>query len=255
MGKKSLKIKILSGMLCTGLAFSGTSLSFAAVKENGSAKVKLVSSMDVKVPMDMEKLKEERQAEMKATLDSVINESIGSGIITKEEGDKVLEYVKTKSQKRSEENKSDKKCKNGKCEGTKDGLFGGLVTDGILTQEKSNALKEKMYLKHTEIRNEKIQKALNTLVTSKVLTAEQSVKVKEAIMANDAERKENFKKMKDMNEKDKKDYMKKVKSNKVNPMKVLVDNKIITKEQEKEIQKVLPQHKHGKHGHHIEKDQ
>ena len=50
--------------------------------------------------------------------------------------------------------------------------------------------------------------------------------------------------MKDMSEKDKKDYMKKNKSNKVNPMKVLVDNGTITKEQEKEIQKILPHHKH-----------
>ncbi|MBZ9689193.1 hypothetical protein G9F72_023115 [Clostridium estertheticum] len=255
MKKTSLKIKILSGMLCTGLALSGTSLSLAAVKDTGSAKVELASSMDVKVPMDKENIKEERQAEMKATLDTVINESVGSGIITKEEGDKVLEYVKTKSQKRSEENKTDKKCKNGKCEGAKGGLFNDLVTDGVLTQEKSNALKERMYVKHTQIRTEKLEKGLNTLVASKVLTNEQSVKVKEAIMARDAERKENYNKMKDMNEKERKDYMKKIKSDKVNPMKVLLDNKTITKEQEKEIQKVLPHYNHGKHGHHWEKQQ
>lgn len=248
MKKASLRIKILSGMLCTGLAFSGTSISFAAIKDSGSANIKLVSSMDVKVPMDKEKVKLERQAEMKATLESVVNESEISGIITKDEGIKVLEYVKTKSQKRMVEYKSDKKCKDGKCEGAKGGLFTGLVTDGILTQEKSNALKEKMYLKHTQLKNEKIQKGLSTLVASKVLTNEQSLKVREAIMAKDAERKENYKKMKDMNEVQKKDYMKKNKSNKVNPMKVLVDNKTITKEQAKEIQKILPHYKHGKHG-------
>ncbi|MBU3142573.1 hypothetical protein [Clostridium sp. CF012] len=253
MKKTSLRIKILSGMLCTGLAFSGTSLSFAAVKDSGSANMKLASSMDVKVPMESEKLMQERQAEMKVILETVIGDSVNSGIITQHEGVKVLEYVKTKSQNRSIENKTDEKCKSGKCEGPKGGLFTGLVTDGILTQEKSNALKEKMQLKHTELRNEKIQKGLNTLVTSKVLTADQSVKVKEAIMARDAERKENYKKMKDMNEKERNEYMEKNKSNMVNPMKVLLDNKTITKEQEKEIQKILPEYNHGKHGHHVEK--
>ena len=64
-------------------------------------------------------------------------------------------------------------------------------------------------------------------------------------MAKHAERKEIYKKMKDMSEKERKDYMKKIKSTKVSPMKVLIDNGTITKEQEIEIQKVLPQHNHG----------
>jgi len=244
MKKISLRIKILSGVLCTGLALSGTSLSFAAVKDNGSVKVALASSMDVRVPMDKEKLKQERHAEMKAILETVIKESIGSGIITQTEGDKVSEYVKTKSQNRSVENKTDKKCKNGKCEGTRGGLFTDLVTDGVLTKEKSNLLRERMHIKSSELRNEKIQKGLDTLVTSKVLTAEQSVKVKEAIMARDAERKENYKKMKDMNEKEREDYMKNIKSDKVSPLKELLDKGTITKGQEKEIQKILPHYKH-----------
>jgi len=248
MEKTALRIKILSGMLCTGLVLSSGSHSFAAVCDSGSAKVELTSSMDVRSPMDKEKLMQERQEEMKATLEAVVGECVNSGIITQSEGVKVLEYVKTKSPKRSVENKTDKKCKNGKCEGQKGGLFNDLVTEGILTVEKSDALREKMYLKNAELRNEKIQKGLTTLVTSKVLTQEQSNKVKEAIMARDAERKENFKNMKEMNEKERKQYMKKIKSNKVNPMKVLVENKTITREQEKEIEKVLPHYNHGMHG-------
>lgn len=255
MKKTSLRIKILSGMLCTGLALSGGSLSFAAVNDNGNAKVSLASSMDVRVPIDKEKLKQERQAEMNATLESVIKESVTSNIITQTEGDKVLEYVKTKSQNRSKENKSDEKCKNGKCEGARGGLFADLVTEKILTVEQSQAIKGRMYVKTTELRNEKIQKGLNTLVISKILTEDQSIKVKKAIMESDAERKENYKKMKDMNENERKEFMRKNKGNKVNPLKVLRDNKTITKEQEKEIQKILPQYSHGKHSHHGPKEQ
>ena len=43
-----------------------------------------------------------------------------------------------------------KNAKDGKCEGAKGGLFNDLVTEGILTQEKSDALREKMYIKNTE---------------------------------------------------------------------------------------------------------
>ncbi|MBW9155630.1 hypothetical protein [Clostridium tagluense] len=157
MKKTSLRIKILSGMLCTGLVFSGGSLSFATVKDSGSVNVRLASSMDVKVPMDKEKLKQERQAEMMATLETVIKESVTGSIITQTEGDKVLEYVNAKSQKRSVENKTDKKCKSGKCEGERGGLFKGLVADGILTKEKSDALRERMHLKNTELRNQENQ--------------------------------------------------------------------------------------------------
>ncbi len=239
MKKTSLKIKIISGMLCMGLVFTQGSLTFAAENDNGNAKINLASNVDIKVPMDMEKGNQDRQVAMNAVLENVIKQSVVDGIITKSEEGKVLEYINTKYRK---------KCKNGKCDGAKGGLFTDLVTEGILTKEKSQALREKMHLKTTELRNENIQKGLNTLVTSKVLTEAQCAKVKEAIMAREVERRDNYTKMKDMKESQRKEYMKKIKKNQVDPMKVLLDNKIITKEQEKEIQKVLPQYHKHKHG-------
>ena len=50
--------------------------------------------------------------------------------------------------------------------------------------------------------------------------------------------------MKDMNQSERKDYMKKIKTSKGSPIKVLVENGTITKDQEKEIQKILPHYKH-----------
>ena len=114
-----------------------------------------------------------------------------------------------------------------------------------MTKEKADVLREKMFEKKSQLRNQEIEKGLNTLVDNKVITLDQSKKVKEAIMARDAERKENFKKMRDMNEKEREEYMKKIKSTKVSPMKELIDNGTITKDQEREIQKVLPHYNHG----------
>ncbi|MBU3189426.1 hypothetical protein K9O30_09970 [Clostridium bowmanii] len=165
MKKKDLRIKILSGMLCTGLVFSGASISFATENTNGSINEKLATSMDIKAPMD--KMEQERRAEMKVTLEAVIAESVASKIITRAEGDKVLKHVALKSQKKSGDDNRDGKCKNGKCQGGKGGLFNELVIEGILTKEKSDALREKMHLKNTELRHEKLKIGLNTLVTNK----------------------------------------------------------------------------------------
>jgi hypothetical protein len=240
----SLRMKVLSGVLCAGLAFSGTNISFAAVKQEGNAEVKLIKSTNFTVPRDKEE--EAPQAKMKDTFEAVIKESVETNIITKAEGDKVLKYVAEKSENKCGDSK---KCKKARGDHAKGGLFKDLVTDGVLTQAKSDALREGMYVKKAELRTQELQKGLTTLVANKVLTIEQRNKVEEAIIAKNAQRKENYKKMRDMNEKEREDYMKKIKSSRVNPMKILVDNGTITKDQEKEIQKILPHYNKGRRGH------
>ena len=245
MKKTSLRMKILSGMLCTGLALSSTSISFAAVRDSGSLNEKLVTSMNVKATVDNEKAEQARYAKMKGTLEDVIKESVQTGDITGDEGKRILDHVATKSEKRSGK---DSECKN--CKGEKGGLFAELVTEKILTQEKCDLLTKKMHLKKIEIRAAELETGLNILVVKKALTPEQKEKVKKAIMTNDAQRMENYLKMKNMPEKEKKAYKKEMKKKMINPMKELIKNGTITEEQEKAIQKILPNHNHKhKHGH------
>lgn len=237
----SLRMKVLSGVLCAGLAFSGTNICFAAVKESGNAEVKLVTSMEQRVPMDEKKVKEAPQARMKLVLEAAIKESVESNIITKDEGDKVLKYLAERSEKKCEDGK---KCKKERDDHAKGGLFNELVTEGILSKEKADVLRQKMRAKMAETRTEELQKNLTTLETNKVLTMEQRNKVEEAIMATDAQRKEEYKKMMSMTEKEREDHMKKMRDNEVDPMKVLVEKGTITKEQHKEIKKALHHHHH-----------
>ncbi|MCB2289979.1 hypothetical protein LGK97_09390 [Clostridium sp. CS001] len=235
----SLRMKVLSGMLCAGLTFSGTNISFAAANKENNLAVKPVTSINFKDSMDKKKIEESAQAEMKGTFELVIKESVEANIITRDEGEKVLKYLAEKS---------DKKCESGKkCKKEKGGLFNALVTEGILTKEKAGMLHEKMYIKKAEIRKEELQKGLTTLVDNKVITIEQKNKVEEVIMAVETQRKEEYKKMKDMTKEEREKHMKKMKDTKINSMKVLVDNGTITKKQEKEIQKVL--HKNHQHKH------
>ena len=242
MKNKSLRIKILSGMLCTGLALSASSFSFAAERQVNSSKENFATSMDVKIPVEKCKEMQQRHAKMKITFEVVIKESIEEKIITKDEGDKVLKHMSEKFEKKYEDKKDCKKVRDHK---EKSGLFNELVSEGILTKEKADALREKMYIKKSEMRNEEIQKGLNSLVDNKVLTSDQSKKVAKAIKVAQEEKKENFKRMKELSETEKKEFMKKIRDKKVNPLKALVEDGTITKEQEVEIQKILPHHHHG----------
>ncbi|MCB2293525.1 hypothetical protein LGK95_08325 [Clostridium algoriphilum] len=244
----SLRMKILSGLLCTGLALTPASLTFASVISGDNAKENTATSMNIKAPASGKQSYKSHHAEMKKTLKTVVKESVSSKIITKTEGDKVLEYVNSKSMKNRGDVKKDNKSEDGKHDGPKGGLFNDLVTEGILTQKKSDALRKSMYVKITEIRTVELKNGLNSLVVKKVLTVEQSNKVSGAITSAQVQKKKMFKKMKNMSENERKIYMEKMEKTKISPMKKLIDNGTITKEQELEIQKVLPQHNHGPHG-------
>jgi len=245
----SLKMKILSGVLSAGIAFSGTSIASATVKDNVGGAEKVVTSINFKHSASDKKAAKAHRAQMKATLIIVIKESVASNVITKAEGDKVLEYVSVKSEKNRTDHKNKKASEKEKCNGTKGGLFNDLVTEGILTKEKSEALQEKMHVKRSEIKTAELKNGLKGLVDNKVITIEQSNKVQEIMITSQTQRKEMYKKTQNMSEKERQEYMKKMDSGKVSPMKVLIDNGTITKEQEAKIQKVLPHHNHGHHGH------
>jgi hypothetical protein len=242
MKNLSLRMKVLSGVLCAGLTFSGTNISFAAVKQEGNAPVKFVTSMNATVPMD--KVEGSAQLKRNDIFEALIKESVDSKDITRDEGNKVLKYVAEKVDKKCGDNK---KCKKERGDHGKGGLFNELVTEGILTKEKSDVLREKMHAKGVKIKTEELQKGLTTLVDNKVLTIEQRGKVEEAIMAKYAQRKEEFKKMRTMNEKERKEHMKKMRDTESDPMKELVDNGTITKDQMKEINKVLHHRHHYEH--------
>ncbi len=53
--------------------------------------------------------------------------------------------------------------------------------------------------------------------------------------------------MKELSETEKAEFMKKMRDTKVSPLKALVEDGTITKEQEVEIQKILPHHHHHRH--------
>lgn len=241
--KVSLKAKILCGVLAGGVILSAGSSAFAA-SENASNSTEN-SKIEYKVPMDRSKFHEERMAEMNTILQEVLKEAVGSKKITQEESNKIKAYKDKKDQQR-EENKSSKDKGIGK-EG-KGGFWADLVSDGILTQEKADILREKIHEKNQALREANLKQNLSKLVGNKTLTQDQADKIAAAIKAENDARKADFEKTKNMTEEERHKYMESRKDSYKDPIKTLVDNGTITEAQGKEVRKILPGHKNKHNG-------
>lgn len=166
MKDKSIKKKILTGVLAGTIAISTSTLSFAAVKDSNGTKQKPNTRTECNRPMNKKNFDTKKQAEMK--------------------------------------------------------------------------------VKNQEIRAQKLEEGLKTLVSSNKITQDQANKVEEAIKSNEADRKAEFEKIKSMTKEERKTYMESIKGTKVNPIKALVDNGTITETQLKDIMSILPM---GNHNH------
>lgn len=76
-----------------------------------------------------------------------------------------------------------------------------------------------------------LETKLKKLVTNNIITQDQADKIKDVISKDEAARKADFEKIKNMTEEERKTYMASNKVNHINPLKSLVDNKTITQAQ------------------------
>lgn len=253
--KISLKAKILCGVLAGGVILSSGSSAFAA-GENTSDSTQN-SKIECKIPMDRSKFHEERMTEMNTILQDVLKEAVASKTITQKESDQIKAYTdkkaeeakKFREQRKAGEGKAGNKELKGRTMGKegKGELFAELVTEGILTQEKANTLREKIHVKTEALREANLKQNLSKLVENKTLTQDQADKIAAAIKAENNARKADFEEIKNMTEEERREYMKGKKNSYKDPLKVLVENGTITEAQEQEVRKVVPTHK-GKHG-------
>ncbi|MCY6369471.1 hypothetical protein [Clostridium ganghwense] len=262
--KLSLKAKIMCGLLAGGMALSAASSAFAATEKATDTDKSL--KIEHRIPMDKNKFNKDRMEEMNKVFEAVLTEAVSSNLITQDESDKIKTYVDKKAEeakqfmaqrreaaqkegkKAPKDRKMDRTDKQGKQR--KPELFAELVDEGILTQEKADALREKMHQKAVELKDAKLKEDLSKLVENKTITQEQADKIASAIKTAQDTKKADFEKFKDMSEEERKEYIKNLKNNHTNPIKSLIEDGTITEEQAKEIRKTLPGHpqKHHKPG-------
>ncbi|MCB2360977.1 hypothetical protein [Clostridium estertheticum] len=144
-------------------------------------------------------------------LESILKLGVSSNIITQNESDKVLAYEKTKT--------TDNKIKTN--------VYKDLVDNNILTQAKVDALKATEKAQ----RQAKMDTKLAKLVTDKIITQDQSDKIKAAMVSEEAANKAEIEKTKTMTDAERKSYMESKKGTHISALKALVNAGTITQAQ------------------------
>ncbi|MCB2297636.1 hypothetical protein [Clostridium tagluense] len=208
----SLKTKIVTGLITGGMLLSSVSLAFATttkpVSNNGKAPFK------------------NEFKQQKGGIEATLKLGVSSNIITQAESDKILAYEssKTKTKDNKEVNK-----------GEKPDFYKELVSNGILTQAKADALKSSEQIQREAKMKLDLETNLAKLVTDKTITQDQSDKIKAAMIKEQAAIKVDFEKTKAMTPEERRAYMDANKDNHVNPLKALVDSGTITRAQAEKI--------------------
>ena len=204
----SLKTKIITGLITGGMLLSSVSLALATTNKQASTTGNTSFKNEFK--------------QQKGNLEAALKLGVSSNIITQAESDKILAYEnsKIKTVGNKEKNKMEKTD-----------LYSELVTSGILTQAKADALKASEQIQREAERKLELSTKLAKLVTDKTITQDQSDKIKTALINEEAIVKANSEKIKAMTEEQRKAYMEANKASHVNPLKALVDNGTITQAQ------------------------
>ncbi|MCY6960723.1 hypothetical protein [Clostridium brassicae] len=239
MKKLELKTKILTGALTGGILISSVSMAFAGTPSTVAKKnANLASKKEFRTSVHMNN--EKKHEQMQKVLESVLKDSVASQTITQDESNKVLEYVKNKSNEVKNSNESSKVKKDKDNDKTRGDIFEELAQKGILTKEKADAIKLKMNNNMKATRDKELKESLVKLVDKKTITQDQLDKILSAIKEESSVRKSDFEKMKNMTEEQRKEYIKTIKSQHKDLIKGLVESGVITEAQEKAVKDVLP---------------
>ncbi len=166
---------------------------------------------------------------MKMALERLVKK----GTITQEKSDAIMKYMDEKKQARKNMTEEQRKAhKSSK----KVSLFEEMKNAGIVSDADIKAIKEEK----AKIYDEKLTEKLNTLVQKGVITNNDVTKIKDYMKAEREERQKNFEKIKTMTEEQRKEYFEKNKMQRKNMIDKMVEDKVITEEQAKEIKNVIP---------------
>lgn len=195
---------------------------------------------------------------------SILDEMVKEGTLTQSEADKITTYQKSKQESMKAEMDKVKKMTDEERKnylGTKRteriNFLTELVNNGIITQAKADALKAKIEQKRLEMKAARINEMksqLNTLVTKGTINQTQADKiieymsqVKEKVIIEKGNITQIEKdKLKNMTEQERKAYFEKMKGEKGNFLKELVDNGTLTQEQANAVRdSIFPGHGKG----------
>lgn len=208
--KKKVYALITAALMSTAF-FLGTSIN---IKPVSACEIKEFISLDIENKVDV----------LEETLKELVNEKI----ITKEQADKILEYLKG--------NSKDNNPNNSKIEK----LFDEMIKNNIVTEEVAEKIRDRMGDKIFIHKKDEISQKLDELIKNNTINKEQKKKFLDKLEEAHKERKENFKKLKGMSEKERKEYIEKNNLHNKDILDELIKEGVINKDQAEAIKKIMP---------------
>lgn len=249
MGSKKLIVKVMTGLIAAGVTLS--------VGISASAKSNDAAASNKNLAITQGKVDNKRvicDGNIKAQLESLVE----AGTITKEQSDKITEFINQKNEERkaemekvnsmnAEERKAYFKSQN---DAEKTDMLKELVDNKIINQEQADKLKASLSEKigrgegiDYKIKNncENLKTTLDTLVESGKITQAQEDKIISFMNEKRELKKAEMEKVKNMTEDERKTYFENQKSVEKNDMfKELVDNGTLTQTEADVIKDALP---------------
>jgi hypothetical protein len=198
MIKLSLKAKLITGLITTGVLLSSASFAFAAANSSGAL------SSDTIAQSAPGKYYEKNNAGKAANMQNRLKAAVTANIITQAESDRITAYMTAQEANKPAAPETGVKPDVGTAK--RPDLFANLVTNNILTQAKADALNAYFESQRSEEEKQGLETALKTFVTDKTITQDQAALINFAVTANEASRKVAMDKVASMTEADREDY-------------------------------------------------
>lgn len=160
----------------------------------------------------------------------VLDKLVQEGKLSKEKAEQINKYIEMKKEEQKNLNDAEKKRLR---HGFKHGLINELLEAKIISEGEAEAIRSKF----AEIREQAFKGKLDTLVARGTITQAQADQVLKYFIDARKERIEQFKKLQGMNEEQKKEFFKE--HRKSSFIQKLVEDKVITEEQAKELKKLM----------------
>lgn len=171
----------------------------------------------------------------KQYLEEAVNKLVQEGKLSKAKAAEILEYKKKKigelSKLTIEQRQQMKK------QGKKSSLLKELVQEGVITEAEAQTIRAKL----REMKETRINDGMQSLVDKGVLTAKDIENIRNYMVKIREERKENIDKLKSMTAEERRAYFKQHKKEQKDILLKMVEDKVITEEQAKEIRKAIPE--------------
>ena len=171
----------------------------------------------------------------KQYLEEAVIKLVQEGRLTREKAARILEYKEKKTDELYKLTKEQKK--QIKKQGKKVSLLSELKKEGIITEAEAQMIRAKL----REMKDERLGNGLQSLVDKGVLTAKDIDNIRSYMLKVREERKANMEKLKSMTPQERKEFFKESKKDRKDVIDKMVEDKVITKEQAKEIRKAIPE--------------